>query len=117
MPVKLFILYIAHDSDTENLETNENLILVKDEWNFFGFSVDAPKEKISIFVNDGHIPFNEQESNDFVLVNYDWISPIFSSGKIILGMNIEYHIHTLLGVLKLVKAMYVPKVGILGVLA
>ena len=71
------------------METNENLILVKDEWNFFGFSVDATKEKISIFVNEGHIPFTEQESNDFVLNTYDWILPIFTSGKIILGMNIS----------------------------
>ena len=71
------------------METNENLILVKDEWNFFGFSVDATKEKISIFVNEGHIPFTEQESNDFVLNTYDWILPLFTSGKIILGsMNI-----------------------------
>ena len=72
------------------METNENLILVKDEWNFFGFSVDATKEKISIFVNEGHIPFTEQESNDFVLNTYDWILPLFTSGKIILGsMNIS----------------------------
>ena len=67
------------------METNENLILVKDEWNFFGFSVDATKEKISIFVNEGHIPFTEQETNDFVLNTYDWILPLFTSGKIILG--------------------------------
>ena len=72
------------------METNENLILVKDEWNFFGFSVDATKEKISIFVNEGHIPFTEQETNDFVLNTYDWILPLFTSGKIILGsMNIS----------------------------
>ena len=69
------------------METNENLILVKDEWNFFGFSVDATKEKISIFVNEGHIPFTDQETDDFVLNTYDWILPIFTSGKIILGMN------------------------------
>ena len=63
---------------------------MKDEWNFFGFSVDATKEKISIFVNEGHIPFTEQESNDFVLNTYDWILPLFTSGKIILGsMNIS----------------------------
>ena len=67
------------------METNENLILVKDKWNFFGFSVDATKEKISIFVNEGHIPFTEQETNDFVLNTYDWILPLFTSGKIILG--------------------------------
>ena len=73
------------------METNENLILVKDEWNFFGFSVDATKEKISIFVNEGHIPFTEQETNDFVLNTYDWILPLFTSGKIILGsMNTSY---------------------------
>ena len=72
------------------METNENLILVKDEWNFFGFSVDATKEKISIFVNEGHIPFTDQETNDFVLNTYDWILPLFTSGKIILGsMNIS----------------------------
>ena len=69
------------------METNENLILVKDEWNFFGFSVDATKEKISIFVNEGHIPFTDQETDDFVLNTYDWILPLFTSGKIILGMN------------------------------
>ena len=72
------------------METNEHLILIKDKWNFFGFSVDATKEKISIFVNEGHIPFTEQENKDFVLENYDWISPIFSSGKIILGKNNHY---------------------------
>ena len=82
-----FIFYTGHDSDTENLETNENLILVKDEWNFFGFSVDATKEKISIFVNEGHIPFTDQENEDIVLNNFDWILPLFTSGKIILGMN------------------------------
>ena len=69
------------------METNENLILVKDEWNFFGFSVDATKEKISIFVNEGHIPFTDQENDDIVLNNFDWILPLFTSGKIILGMN------------------------------
>ena len=69
------------------METNENLILVKDEWNFFGFSVDATKEKISIFVNEGHIPFTDQENEDIVLNNFDWILPLFTSGKIILGMN------------------------------
>ena len=67
------------------METNENLILVKDEWNFFGFSVDATKEKISIFVNEGHIPFTDQENDDIVLNNFDWILPLFTSGKIILG--------------------------------
>ena len=72
------------------METNENLILVKDEWNFFGFSVDATKEKISIFVNEGHIPFTDQETDDFVLNTYDWILPLFTSGKITLGsMNIS----------------------------
>ena len=62
---------------------------MKDEWNFFGFSVDATKEKISIFVNEGHIPFTDQETDDFVLNTYDWILPLFTSGKIILGMNIS----------------------------
>ena len=72
------------------METNENLILVKDEWNFFGFSVDATKEKISIFVNEGHIPFTDQENEDIVLNNFDWILPLFTSGKIVLGsMNIS----------------------------
>ena len=58
---------------------------MKDEWNFFGFSVDATKEKISIFVNEGHIPFTDQENEDIVLNNFDWILPLFTSGKIILG--------------------------------